>query len=177
MREESPIIGLKNFNNWIKSVLFANFGHAALAKSPYAQPPGQNGGGRRGGPVARGKVLDMGCGKGGDLNKWAKARVREYIGLDIAAVSVDQARQRHATLKPPRFDATFAACDCYAVSIESVLDSRKLSMPFDVVSMQFCMHYAFETEEKARCMLRNVSRWLREGGIFLGTIPNASQLM
>lgn len=174
MREESPIIGLKNFNNWIKSVLFANFGHAVLAKSPYSQPPA---GGRKGGPVSRGKVLDMGCGKGGDLNKWAKAHVKEYIGLDIAAVSVDQARHRHATLKHPRFDATFAACDCYAVSIESVLDSRRLSVPFDVVSMQFCMHYAFETEDKARCMLRNVSRWLRDGGTFLGTIPNATQLM
>lgn len=28
-----------------------------------------------------GKVLDMGCGKGGDLTKWAKARIREYVGV------------------------------------------------------------------------------------------------
>ena len=84
MRQESPIIGLKNFNNWIKSVLFANFCHPALASSPVIQrsrpglkkAPIQNGG-----PVSRGRVLDMGCGKGGDLNKWAKARISEYIGL------------------------------------------------------------------------------------------------
>jgi mRNA (guanine-N7-)-methyltransferase len=39
------------------------------------------------------------------------------------------------------------------------------------------MHYAFETAQKARCMLRNVSEWLRPGGIFLGTVPNADQLL
>jgi mRNA (guanine-N7-)-methyltransferase len=193
MRQESPIIGLKNFNNWIKSVLFANFGHSVLASSPYSQSRPQDG--RRGGPVGRGKVLDMGCGKGGDLNKWAKARIKEYVGLgtyhpflplsvhlvttnaDIAGVSVEQARQRHGTLRGPRFEATFAACDCYNVSIASVLDPEKLTVPFDVVSLQFCMHYAFETEDKARCMLGNVSNWLRVGGIFVGTIPNAAQLM
>ncbi|TFY79302.1 hypothetical protein EWM64_g4714 [Hericium alpestre] len=43
--------------------------------------------------------------------------------------------------------------------------------------MQFCMHYAFESVQKARCMLENASRWLRKGGVFIGTIPNADQLL
>lgn len=43
--------------------------------------------------------------------------------------------------------------------------------------MQFCMHYAFESLEKARCMLENVSENLRSGGVFVGTIPNADQLL
>ena len=195
MRHDSPIIGLKNFNNWIKSVLFANFCHPALASSPMVQRPRH---GVKKAPIARGKVLDMGCGKGGDLNKWAKAHIREYVGLgkpsgywhrllkmtrethhltDVASISVEQARQRYEGFRGPRFDATFAACDCYGVSISTALDPAKLSTPFDVVSMQFCMHYAFETEERARCMLDNVSRWLRPGGVFVGTIPNAGQLL
>lgn len=174
MRQDSPIIGLKNFNNWIKSVLFANFCHPALASSPIVQRPRL---GARKAPITRGKVLDMGCGKGGDLNKWAKARISEYVGLDVAAVSIDQARQRYESFKGPRFDATFAACDCYNISIAAALDPAKLSTLFDVVSMQFCMHYAFETEERARCMLENVSRWLRSGGVFVGTIPNSGQLL
>jgi mRNA (guanine-N7-)-methyltransferase len=43
--------------------------------------------------------------------------------------------------------------------------------------MQFCMHYAFETPAKARQMLENVTRWLRPGGVFVGTIPNADLLL
>lgn len=30
--------------------------------------------------MGRGKVLDMGCGKGGDMTKWSKAHVKELIG-------------------------------------------------------------------------------------------------
>ena len=78
MRQESPIIGLKNFNNWIKSVLFANFCHPVLGSSPVIQ---RSRPGLKKAPITRGRVLDMGCGKGGDLNKWAKARISEYIGL------------------------------------------------------------------------------------------------
>ena len=78
MRQDSPIIGLKNFNNWIKSVLFANFCHSVLALSPVVQRPRL---GAKKVPITRGRVLDIGCGKGGDLNKWAKAHVREYVGL------------------------------------------------------------------------------------------------
>lgn len=67
-RLESPIIGLKNFNNWIKSVLIGKFAKRAFEGAV----PGER---------MRGKVLDMGCGKGGDLQKWKKARVKEFVGL------------------------------------------------------------------------------------------------
>ena len=76
-RQESPIIGLKSFNNWVKSVLITRFAHPALAASPGAPRRGR----------MRGRVLDMGCGKGGDLTKWAKANVAEYVGLGASPVS------------------------------------------------------------------------------------------
>lgn len=43
--------------------------------------------------------------------------------------------------------------------------------------MQFCMHYAFETEAKVRTMLENVVQHLRPGGVFIGTIPDARNLL
>ncbi|KAF7295089.1 mRNA cap guanine-N7 methyltransferase [Mycena indigotica] len=167
-RETSPIIGLKSFNNWVKSVLISRFGHPALQASKVVG---------RGPRAGRGKVLDMGCGKGGDLTKWAKARVAELFGADIAAVSVDQARSRYQSSRNSHFEATFAALDCYSEPLSKAFSPAKLATPFDVVSLQFCMHYAFESIQKARCMLDNVSKWLRVGGVFVGTIPNAEQLL
>ncbi|KAJ3496930.1 hypothetical protein NLJ89_g10416 [Agrocybe chaxingu] len=164
-RQDSPIIGLKNFNNWVKSVLITRYAHPALETSALSR-------GR-----ARGKVLDMGCGKGGDITKWAKASVKELLAVDIAAVSVNQARNRWEGLRGPRFDATFAALDCYTEPLSKAFAPAKLAQPFDVVSMQFCMHYAFESLQKARCMLDNVSRYLRTGGVFIGTIPNSELLL
>ena len=190
-RMESPIIGLKYFNNWVKSVLITRFAHPALTSSPVSQSSGPGRG--------RGKVLDLGCGKGGDLTKWAKAQVKELvcagewslvsplltvhladgtpISVDIADISVTQARERWQGMPIPRFDAAFAAIDCYTEPLSKAFPPERLAQPFDVVSMQFCMHYAFETSQKARCMLRNVSQYLRKGGVFLGTIPNADQLL
>ncbi|KAF9050720.1 hypothetical protein BDZ89DRAFT_977599, partial [Hymenopellis radicata] len=170
-RLESPIIGLKNFNNWVKSVLISRFAHPVLHSRPSRNShPGK-------GQPPSGKVLDMGCGKGGDITKWVKARVKDYVGADIAAVSVEQARQRYDSLRGPRFSARFAALDCYTQSLASAFPRDTLDQPFDVVSMQFCMHYAFETEQKVRCMLENVSNWLRPGGVFIGTIPNGELLL
>ncbi|KAF7440741.1 mRNA cap guanine-N7 methyltransferase [Pleurotus ostreatus] len=176
-RQESPIIGLKNFNNWVKSVLITRFAHPALAAGAGSASSNGHARGRSSGRTSSGKVLDMGCGKGGDMTKWAKARVKELIGVDIAAVSVDQARSRWESLRAPKFAATFAAVDCYTTSLSKVIPPARLAEPFDVVSMQFCMHYAFENVQKARCMLENVSRWLRPGGVFIGTIPNAELLL
>lgn len=70
----SPIIGLKNFNNWIKSVLIAKFGRRGddHYKNNHTQQEEQG---------RKLKVLDLGCGKGGDLQKWFKAGTDEYIGF------------------------------------------------------------------------------------------------
>jgi SAM-dependent methyltransferase len=111
---------------------------------------------------------------------------------DIAAISVEQARSRWKSLRGPSFFAEFAALDCYSQPLTEAFRPDQLGVdtaykdmhsthltgqPFDVVSMQFCMHYAFETREKARCMLDNVSRYLRKGGVFIGTMPNAEFLL
>jgi len=47
---------------------------------------------------------------------------------------------------------------------------------WDMVTMMFCMHYAFESETKARGMLRNVAGALKKGGRFIGAIPNSDIL-
>ncbi len=55
----SPIYHLKNFNNWIKSVLIAE----------YCRP--------------NSVVLDLCAGKGGDLPKWCKARISYWVAAGI----------------------------------------------------------------------------------------------
>lgn len=77
-RRFSPIFGLKAFNNWIKSVLIGKFAPLAITGVAGDGAPAPRGT-RRPGP--KGSVLDLGCGKGGDLNKWNAARVARYTGL------------------------------------------------------------------------------------------------
>lgn len=44
---------------------------------------------------------------------------------------------------------------------------------FDVVSLQFAIHYFFDSEARVDVLLDNVDRYLRPGGVFLGTCLDA----
>ena len=191
---DSKIKGLRVFNNWVKSCIIQRY-------SPDEDhSPGSRELGRSSGRSLL--VLDIGCGKGGDLSKWQAAPqpIELYVGLDPAEVSISQARDRYRNLAsrggrggrggrdrrpPPRlFDARFYVKDCYGESIEDLeiirqvgFDTSPMSRDgFDVVTMMFSMHYAFESEQRARTMLRNVAGALKKGGRFIGTIPNSDVL-
>lgn len=94
-------------------------------------------------------------------------------------MSIIQANNRWNDLKVDRFDAWFSQLDAYHYPLEKAasLPPEALSRGFDVVTMQFCMHYAFETQEAVHQMLDNVARYLRKGGRFIGTIPDETFLM
>jgi mRNA (guanine-N7-)-methyltransferase len=48
---------------------------------------------------------------------------------------------------------------------------------FDLTSCQFSFHYSFETYEQADMMLKNACERLKPGGYFIGTTPNACELV
>nr|CAF06136.1 related to RNA (guanine-N7-) methyltransferase [Neurospora crassa] len=197
-KTDSRIKGLRSFNNWVKSCIIQKFSPDE-DHSPGARERGISSNNQL-------LVLDIGCGKGGDLGKWQQAPqpVELYVGLDPADVSIDQARDRYRSMvargghggrggrggynrrQPPLFEARFHVKDCYGESIEDIDIIRQVGFAssniggpshrgFDVVSMMFCMHYAFETEAKARQMLKNVAGALKKGGRFIGCIPNSDE--
>jgi mRNA (guanine-N7-)-methyltransferase len=120
-RKESTIIRLRSFNNWVKSVLISR--HVRKGNT----------------------VLDMGCGKGGDLQKWGRSQIGYLVAagrmsvlggldiclgdsvyeleipysswahLDIADVSLQQMKGRYRTMRNAQFNAEFIALDCYNV--------------------------------------------------------------
>jgi mRNA (guanine-N7-)-methyltransferase len=210
-KTDSRIKGLRSFNNWVKSTIIQKF-----SPNEDYTPGAQERGGMvfaEGPSTEKGLlVLDIGCGKGGDLGKWQQApqSVDLYVGLDPADISIDQAKERYRQMSsrgpsgrggrggrggynnnrpPPRiFQGEFYVQDCFGDSIEKIALVRDVGFDgsggpsrfggggFDVVSMMFCMHYAFESEDKARQMLKNVAGALKKGGRFIGCIPNSDVL-
>lgn len=47
----------------------------------------------------------------------------------------------------------------------------------DLTSCQFAFHYAFESYNQAEIMIRNACEKLRPGGYFIGTTPDANELV
>lgn len=183
-KTDSQIKGLRSLNNWVKSTLIQKFSQPDI-------------------PTPNLLVLDIGCGKGGDLQKWQSAPQMPalYVGVDPADISIEQARGRYEEMsrrrRGPRgrpqelFEAHFLAQDAFGKSLGNipivqrvgfnpnagpdggVIQGRFMQGGFDVISMMFCLHYSFESEEKAKGMLKNIAGALKKGGRFLGVMPNS----
>lgn len=168
-RSNSRIFFMRNFNNWIKSVLINEF--VTKIKDNH----------RLGNPF---RVLDMCCGKGGDLLKWERTGITHLVCTDIADVSVQQCEERYKKMADRQkwnhhseklFTAEFLTCDSTLQRLREKY--RDPSMKLNLVSCQFAFHYCFESLKQAECMIRNAAECLDTGGYFIGTIPDANDIM
>ncbi|KAF7684413.1 mRNA cap guanine-N7 methyltransferase [Astathelohania contejeani] len=144
-RHKSKIINIRNMNNFIKSLLIKTYTHQNFT------------------------VLDLGCGKGGDLNKYKIAKISKYIGIDIAEKSIEEAKSRYKQGNYD-FECEFDCLDAYNTFIDK-------KWKCDIVSSQFSFHYAFSSIESLKIAVKNVALQLKPGGHFILTIPDAKTII
>ena len=146
-------------------------------------------------------VIDLGCGRGGDVNKWLDAApgLREYVGCDLSCDCVRNTQKRMRE-QSQKVSSALECCVYVAIdlcSLHSMQGSfieelravmertgceakripRALTQGFDVASSQLAMHYAFGTEREARGWLRAGSCMLREGGVYVITTVNGPAIV
>lgn len=131
-RSQSRIYFMRNLNNWIKSVILAEYLDIVHNS-------------RRGKSIC---VLDFCCGKGGDQLKFQKADVDHVTFVDISAASIETCKERYWSLRSRQrnarvFSADFRVHDC---TTELVLERT-----YDLVNCQFALHYAFESIAQVSC--------------------------
>ncbi|KAI6222831.1 MRNA cap guanine-N7 methyltransferase [Aphelenchoides besseyi] len=164
-RESSKIYYMRNFNNWVKSMVIGDF----LERLKQEGCP-------------RARVLDLCCGKGGDLLKWKIGGIRDIVMTDVADVSLEHARERYKDVrqrmqreKRQPFSASFITADLGAQRLVDHYEAK--DELFDLTSCQFAIHYSFASEPRAWQFLRNATERLRPGGYFIGTMPDARQIL
>jgi len=152
-RKQSKAINIRNANNFIKLSLIKQYAKKG------------------------GSVLDLGCGKGGDLLKYASVGILEYVGVDIADVSIEDAKIRYNKLETYSasefsylFKASFVVQDAYCNPIY-------LNKEFDLISSQFSFHYAFYNDKCIETAVENISKHLKPGGHFIATIPSKDVIL
>lgn len=175
-RPESRIFYLRNFNNWIKSVLIKEHiiqinrhlqkknresTDEKIANAPYK--------------YININVIDLGCGRGGDMKKWIKSmNVKNVVFADTAELSLDECKERYSEMKA-KFKADFVHMDITKDLFENKLND--FNQIYDLVSCQFVLHYSFETFDKVINVLKNVSNALKPGGYFIGTTTDSCEIV
>ncbi|KAG2494851.1 hypothetical protein HYH03_007091 [Edaphochlamys debaryana] len=156
-RKDGPAQALKLFHNHIKRQLLCRFAHKQE------------------------RLLDLCCGRGGDLHKWKEAQVKYVKGLDISEREVEEARRRYMETESRQrrgpggpLMAEFEAVDWLG---SRPLEDQAGPGSYGVCTCMFALHYFFISEDSLRMFLTNVSNNLRQGGLFLGTIPSGQRVM
>ena len=130
-------------------------------------------------------LLDIACGRGGDLQKWInnKNNLQYILAFDSHKESIFSSIKKRDT-----FDGAIARFQNVKQSFRgkmpyivfknlSVLDNNILeklnsidsNKKYDVVSCQFALHYFCENDNILNNVLSVISIKLRKGGLFIGT--------
>ncbi len=147
-RNESPLLALRLYNNYIKSALICN----SISHT----------------------VLDLCGGAGGDLLKFdaIPGGVSHVDLIDFSPSSVQEAQRRYTSAQL-RYSAAFHCVDAFdVVAVQNALGNGA-AHSYDLVNCQFAMHYAFESDASVQAFFHNVWWALRSGGKLVATFPNA----
>jgi mRNA (guanine-N7-)-methyltransferase len=116
-------------------------------------------------------LLDVACGRGGDISKWITANITRVKGIDLSEDEVREARRRFA--EHPH--TAWTKCDfevCGTFGAEAYRDG----IEYDIVTCNFALHYFYESERTLDRFLSNVAANLKEGGTFFGVVPDGDRV-
>jgi len=101
------------------------------------------------------RVIDIGSGKGEDIAKYVKAESKPVVGFDIVEVEYP-----HPTYMK------FHKMNSEVYDIKKYLGGKK----FDVININFAIHYFFKNQKTFKSLVDNVLNNLKNGGIIMGTV-------
>lgn len=139
-------------------------------------------------------LLDLACGKGGDLFKWARYGITNVVGIELFHSNIydakDGACMRYIQYKKRsegtaenniQVDFLYGDASRNILAGKSMKDDHSRekqaqlwstkqysSRGFDMISIQFAIHYLFENEEKLNGLITNIDENLKDSGYFIG---------
>lgn len=121
-------------------------------------------------------LLDLGCGRGGDMVKWHNTNITKVVGIDINKPFIIDAIKRYNQNKDlQNRDYMFY----FTVSkhiFTDFLKMKNLSQVYDNISCMFALHYFFNNRENVMQIFSQISNTLQNGGYFIGTVMNGNKV-
>lgn len=107
---QGPAIQLKKFHNEVKRELIKSFASRAW------------------------RLLDLGCGRGGDLHKWIDAGINHVVGVDLSPKEIEEARRRFRELRGKPLAVDFLQSDALGLTSPILFGPAQTPEAFDAVT-------------------------------------------
>jgi hypothetical protein len=126
-------------------------------------------------------LIDLACGKGGDLGKFKDLKVENALCIDLVEDNIesegDGAKMRwNAIRDTTKMKVNFAVHDS-GKSLSKLDKGLFRKNSYDVVNVQFALHYFFKNKTMFKTLINNVSMSLKEdSGYFVGTCYDGDNL-
>jgi len=107
-------------------------------------------------------ILDVGCGFGGDLQKWHKCGANINM-CDPEPTALEEARARAKI------------CTCVSTFIRVIFTTVQIESLMWCVSL--FLHYIFQTRDLFLSSLREIKNRIKCGGMLIGIIPDSEKII
>jgi len=167
-RQSSSIIALRDLHNWVKRTLITSCVGILKQKSV--------------------SLLDIAVGRGGDIDKWNKAGIKNVFGFDVSPESINSndpfnpgAIQRLQNYAKVSTNIHFEVGDAIHPTTE-LLDSidtfvKVNKLPgFGITSCQFALHYFFGSAADLDISIKIASKYLEPGGYLIFTTMDSRKI-
>lgn len=157
-RNKVTLFNARRFNNYVKSNIIKKY-----SKKAYT-------------------LLDLACGKGGDLYKWIDSNITYVKGYDLDLESINEAKSRYNnSIKDEnmtknyifRFEQADLGNTIIKPELKNLISETNgpeyLSDKFDLVSSFFAIHYFFKTEKTLMYFIKNIINNIKDYGYFMMT--------
>lgn len=158
------ITNMRKFHNLIKTQLIISSCESIKAKS----------------------LLDIACGRGGDIHKWIQAKLKYIFAFDNHSESIfneiqkghsfdgaiGRFKQINKISKTKLPFMKFYNIDILANDSLTKINGYDSNKIYDIVSCQFAFHYFCKNTNSTEHVLSIISKKLKKGGLFIGTATN-----
>lgn len=155
--KESNIVPMRKFHNFIKSHMYRQYAYKANW------------------------LLEVAAGRFADLNRWIKNDIKNVVAFDIDEEALKEGlerlkmRKEKEKIKVKVYSGLGNATENWDKMFKDIGVGK--GQRFDVISAQFAIHFMLESESTFEQFVKNVRKYLKDGGIFMASALDGHSLL